>query len=391
MQSIKLFIFLAAVLFCQQSLAQQTPQDEVDIKSYALYEKGAWKELLQYGKTSIAAGQDFTLLRLRMAYGTFMINNFSEAIRQYEAVLKTDADNATAHYYTWLCRKYLNQYELAGQQVKYLSAEVIESAKLKPIALTTAGIESSYKYTDVTPRGNAFYTRVDADLRLGWRMNMLQSVGIYNQTIAEPKFLTVTNNNNISIDQKEYYNRTTINLNSKWQMKLAYHFLNTPFNNYAYNNHIGLLGFQYFGHYFDVKADAIFSKLTDSSRQQYNVQLALYPLGNLNFYTFSTGSLRSTNSGSFNYKQVIGFKLLKQTWGELNGTFGRFSNLIENEGMYVYNAIDINKIKVGGTLYISLSPHILAQVGYTFEQRELYQTSSSFNQHSITGGLSWKM
>lgn len=392
MQSIKLILVLLAVSITGIVNAQQpTAKDEVDIKSYALYEKGSWKELLQYGKTVTKSGQDFLLLRLRMAYAAFMIGNYSEAILQYDVVLREDGENATAHYFKLLCRKYLNQSELAGAEVKHLSRETIDELKLKKVAITKAGTEVSYKMTDYAPRENGLYAAVNASLQLGWNVTMYQSVALFNQTISEPKFIYVTDSNHIAINQKQYYNRTTINLNSKWQIKLAYHYLHTPFNNYNYDNHVGLLGIKYTSAYYDVQADAIVSRLTDTTRQQYDATLGLYPFGNLNLYFFSTGSLRTYNGSAFNLKQVVGFKVMKYTWLEFNGTFGKFTNLAENDALYIFNAVDRNTIKAGTTLYVNPSQHIILHAGYTFEQREIYKSSTLFNQHSITGGLTWKM
>ena len=384
-------MLLAVSMTCTMYAQQIISHDEVDIKSYALCEKGSWKELLQYGKASTKSGQDFLLLRLRMAYAAFMLGNFSEAVIQYDQVLKQDASNSTAHYYTWLCRKYLNQTELSGASVKYLSSEAREEAKIKKVALSSAGTEVSHKTTDYEPRKDGLYAAVNVGLQLGWNVNMFQSVASFNQTIDERKFIYVTDSNNIAINQKQYYNRTTINLNSKWQVKLAYHYLHTPFNNYSYNNHVGLLGIKYSGGYYDVQANAIFSKLTDTTRQQYDAIVNLYPFGNLNLYLFSTGSLRTYNGSAFTLKQVVGFKAMKNTWLEFNGTLGRFSNLIENDALYIFNAIDQNTIKAGATIYVNPSKHIVLHGGYTFEQRETYKSSFLFNQHSITGGLTWKM
>ena len=39
-----------------------------DSISYALYQQGAWKELIQFGNASVAVGQDFPLLRQRLGY-----------------------------------------------------------------------------------------------------------------------------------------------------------------------------------------------------------------------------------------------------------------------------------------------------------------------------------
>ncbi|MBK8507045.1 MAG: hypothetical protein IPL46_35660 [Saprospiraceae bacterium] len=116
----------------------------------------------------------------------------------------------------------------------------------------------------------------------------------------------MNNNNKIAINQVEYYNRIHINLNRHWQLKAAWHYLNTPFNNFKYNNNLLLAGVKYYGSYFDLQADAIVGKLTDTSLQQYNLQLGLYPLGNLKLYSFSTGMLRQQAGSAFNFKQVLG-------------------------------------------------------------------------------------
>jgi hypothetical protein len=181
-----------------------------------------------------------------------------------------------------------------------------------------------------------------------------------------------------------------LNLDKHWQLKVAYHFIHTPFNNLIYNNHLALLGVKYNGTYFNLQADGVVGRLTDSTLKQYNLQLGLYPLGNLNFYSFSTASIRQQGQSAFNFRQVLGAKLLKNIWLEGNITLGTFSNLLENDALYVYNAIDPNKFKGGVTSYITLLKNMVVQLGYTFEQRQLYKKTINYNQHSITGGISWK-
>lgn len=373
--------------------AQKTPRfEEINAKSYALYESASWKALLQYGKESVASGEDFVYLRLRMAYAAFMLQKYSEALKQYEAVFAFDKSNETGHYYSRLCLIYLNKKELADQHLKYFSDAALLKEKIHPIAFTTAGIEASYKTPDFALRGNSIYTRIDISNRWHRNIHMDQGFAIFNQTINEPKLPAVLNNNSIAINQKEYYNRIHINLSRHWQLKTSYHYIYTPFNNFEYNNHAFMAAIKYHGAYVDVQADAIFSRLTDTARQQYDVQLGYYPLGNLNLYGFSTLMIRnSENNNAVNVKQVIGCKLYKNTWLEGNATFGDFSNLFENDALYIYNAIDRNTFKGGATLYLMPGPKLTVHVGYTFEQRNIYLTNNTFNQHSITGGLSWKL
>ncbi|MBK8496643.1 MAG: hypothetical protein IPL50_17850 [Chitinophagaceae bacterium] len=361
-----------------------------DSQSYALYEKAQWKTLLQYGKEAIANGQDFVLLRMRMGYAAFMLGNYSESIKHYEVVLKKDTYNSTAHYYIYWSRVNLNQPEIAMAEVKFLSPGMIGDKNSRAAAFTNAAMEVSLKQASVISRGNPLYFRVALGHRFSHGFHMQQSVATYRQKINEPLLTAVAKNNNININQVEYYNRVMMNLNRNWQLKAAYHYVYTPFNNFIYHNHLLLAGVKYNGTYLNLQADAIIGKITDISTQQYNIQLDLYPLGNLNLYSFSTASLRQQKGSAFNFRQVIGVKLLKQIWLEGNITIGEFKNYAENDALYVYNSIDINKQKAGLTGYISLNKKLSAQLGYTFEQLQLLGTTSTFNQHSITGGLSWK-
>jgi hypothetical protein len=388
------FILLIGILACcALPVSAQTPeQAETDRISYDLYQRASWKELLVYGKEAVRDGRDFNLLRLRLGYAAFMLGNYSEALKHYDALLKRDHANQTAHYYAWLCRTYLNQPELAGYHIKYFPAEWMKDSNRKGLALMGIGAEFSYKSTDQIRRSDASYGRLDVANRWTHNVNMHQAVGFFQQTINEPALSNlVQNKNNINIAQKEYYNKLTLNLDRRWQLKAAYHLVYTPFNNFIYYNHLGMLGLQYHGNYVNWQADAVVGQVTDTIQQQYNLSATYYPLGNLNLYGISTLMLRNrqTHSG-INVKQVVGFKWMKKSWLEANTTLGSFNNLSESDGLYLYNAIDANQFKAGLTMYWLLNKHLMGQLGYTFEQRAIYFYQNTFNQHSITGGLSWK-
>jgi len=382
----------ALVLACLLSLhtqAQENSAYETALqRSWELYEKGDWPLLLQFGRECLQQEQDFALLRHRMGYAAFMTTNYSEALRHYEAVLKKDSYNESANYYSRLCRQYLNQPEQAGAHDKYLSDTMKSQERIRGFAVRKAGIEVSYKNTRQPGRGNGLYARADLYTRITSGIHMQHSFALFNQTIAEPKFFAVINNNQIAINQKEYYNKTIVNLNNRWQFIGAYHYLNTPFNNFIYNNHVGLAGIRYNGNFIAMQADMIIGKLTDTGITQINARIEWLPKGNLDLYIFTTASFRSRNgTNGFNFKPVVGVKVMNRLWLEGNATLGAFNNLVENDGVYVYNAIDPNRLKMGATAYISVGKRYTAQIGYTFEDRTLFQTKQTFQQHSITGGI----
>ena len=395
MQFLKKIFVLFFLFFSLEGRTQDVLSYEaVNIQSYALYEKGSWKELLEYGKNAVAIGQDFTLLRLRMGYAAFMSSDFSQAIIQYEQVLKNDSFNSTAHYYIWLCRTYLNQTELANLQLPFLSDEVLGKEKKQGIVITGAALESSFKTTDLIARGNTFFQYLGVQNRFGSKLTMDMAGSYFNQSIktvptgAPPAGPLKTS----SINQTEYYNKLTFNVHPHWQLKAAYHYANTVFDVSTYQNHAVFAALKYHGNYFDLQVEGIYSNMFDTSISQASLQLGYYPMGNMNLYGISTAIIRNRPLESgFNFKQVIGAKVYKGVWLEANATFGKFKDLFENDAKYLYNAPDKNQFKGGLVSYISLSPKCTLELGYTLEQRALVNNPTNlFTQHSITGGLSWK-
>ena len=82
--------------------------------------------------------------------------------------------------------------------------------------------------------------------------------------------------------------------------------------------------------------------------------------------------------------------MLKNIWVEGRTTLGQYGTLLTNDGLYVYNDIDLKKFRVGGSLYYVASRILTLQMHYAYDRKELYQrTGNHYNQHSITGGIQW--
>jgi len=361
-----------------------------DSSSYKLYQEGRWKDLLQFGKNSINAGQDFILLRLRMGFAAYSLKNYSEAILHYTRVLKEDRYNETAHYFIYWSRINLGQPQIAMASVVKTSAKDIPASQRMKTAFESVNAEVSIKNTDLRDRGNAFYARAGFGHRLSHSFHLEHQFSHYNQIIAESGLESVSNNNRIRINQVEYYNRMLINLSSRWQLKAAWHYVRTPFNNYVYDNNLVLGGFKYYGTYANFQADLVWGKITDTNNTQINLELQWFPFGNMDLYGYSTGMIRTRGETSFLAKQVIGIRVIKNLWVEGNFTSGPFSNLVENDALYLYHAIDPNRFKTGAGIYL-LRGGMILQIGYGFEQRERFGTGIIFNQHAINGGISWKL
>lgn len=381
------------ILFVQLLSVRAVAQEPVtlpaaDSSSYALYQQGQWKELIHYGKALTGQGIDFPLLRMRMGYAAYMTGDYSGAIAHYEKVLKADSYNSIAHYFIYWSRINLGQPEQARASLRYITAPDIPAGQFKNGGIESAGIELSSKTNSITDRGAAMYWRAAAGYRFSQAVHMETALAGYQQQLNEPGLTDVTNNNKVQINQVELYNKLTANLNRQWQLKLAWHYLRTPFNNFSYNNHLFMAGLNYNATYAAVQADVILGRLTDTSSTQLDLQLRLYPLGNMKLYSFSTGTVLDREQTSFIFRQVLGVQVLKPLWLEGHITTGPFRNLAENDALYLYNAIDADRLKAGGTLYVQVKKAVI-QLGYTLEQKERYIQGTIFQQHSITGGIKW--
>ncbi len=388
--SVIIVVFL--LLSFQKLKAQDTLSIEyADRYTYQLYLDANWDQLSTYGNNAISRGIDFTYLRLRLGYAAVIKKNYSEALKHYNHILNKDKSNETARYFVWYCREFLNQSEAANYNVHFFSKENTNKEHLKKYKIKSTGIETSIKSTNDTDRGNAYYTRAFLTTQLGWRLTMSQSAVMFNQQISD-KFLTqVERNDSIPIHQKEYYHLITYSIDHHLQCKAAYHYLYTPFNNIIYHNHLVMLGMKYYGNYLNIQGSFLFGKITDGSFKQFDIQADYYPSGNLGFYASSNISFRQWESDhQINFKEVVGFKVNKKLWIEANTTIGKFSNHVENDGLYVYNAIDPNLMKSGITLYYSPAKKMIVQLGALLEKRESYFTNYIFNQQSINGGITWK-
>jgi hypothetical protein len=396
----KYFLTLLLLAGWYIARAQTISFQQTDSTTYARYVAGDWKGLVEFGNTAVNAGVNYPVLRLRIAYAQFMSQNYSGALAQYQHVLNEDSQNQTAHYYSYLCNQYLGNSNAASYQAGYVDTVTLNKVPVTKCGLIQAGLETSAKISANNNRGTGSYTRASLSNRLGWKLQLDQSVAYYNQSITSNNPVAVQipggplvnqgGTVTFSDSQFEYYAKLGYSVNSNLILLGAYHYLNTSYGTSSYQNHIGLIGLKYSAPYFALQADANFSSITNTNVQQYNGQLSVYPLGNLNLYTTSRISVQSGDVQQTIFNQTLGFKVIKQLWLETNAGFGKMDNYLEADALYVYNAIDITKFKAGGTAFFPLGGHAVIYLNYTFEKKQDFYLNTNYNQHSITGGFTWK-
>jgi len=389
----KYLIFLLFVAMIHTAKAQVNALQVADSVSTDLYNAGNWKQLIAFGNQSIANGTDFTALRLRLAYANFITADYKRALKQYNEVLIKDPYNITARYYAYYCDKYLNDELHAIYNLSYLDEETLRKDGINTPVLTDLNAETGIKQNNDINRNNAFYSRIGIGNRIGWRLQLEQSVSYFNQGIFElydikrPHFKSL----DLADQQKEYYAKMSFAVNQSIAIIGAYHYLNTKFDNTTYNSNLGLIGLKYAGTYIDAQADANFGWLNNKSLEQYNAQLTYYPFGNFDLYAISRASVKELSSAkNFIFDQVLGFKLIKNTWLESSVTLGNLDDYLDADGLYVYDGIDNTTFKCGESAYYQLNNNVQLQLNYFYEKKSDAYQSLKYDQNSVTVGIVWK-
>ena len=132
--------------------------------------------------------------------------------------------------------------------------------------------------------------------------------------------------------------------------------------------------------------------MLDSLLAQVAVSSTYQPFGNLIFYGNSRLSFQKrTHQSQLNFSQMLGFKLSNKLWLETHATLGQIKNLIDNDALYIYDALDAGKFRIGASLLIPFTPKLTFQGNYYFEPKILYLQNNIYNLNSFTLGISWKL
>jgi hypothetical protein len=75
----------------------------------------------------------------------------------------------------------------------------------------------------------------------------------------------------------------------------------------------------------------------------------------------------------------------------VHGTFGEIKNLIDHESLYIYDALDPGKYRIGGSILIPFNTKLTLNTNYFYEKKYLISQNTYYHLHSLTLGFTWKI
>ncbi|MFZ4583450.1 MAG: tetratricopeptide repeat protein [Paludibacter sp.] len=378
-------LFFPVLVMAQQTITYQT----ADSVTFACYLNGDWEKLINYGNEAIRQDVDFKNLRKRLGYAHFVKNEFYFAIKQYEKALQFDKNDMDIILYLYYCGLKTSDATIANFYASKLTLDLQKSEALKSSKLLqSADFELNYKINDdsLDIRSNPTYYRFGIMSRLNYRFNLYQAFSQYTQTV----------NTTTATLQSEYYAGLNFTANAHNSFDIAYHYVGTKVDTTLFGGHL------FFGKYIH-KVGALnygvnTSLLTNlmGNYTQFGVFGGLTFGAKSNFYLNSSLSLVTDSvTTNFIFAQTLGARIAKPLWLEGNITLGNLKNYNDNNALYIYNSLDATVFRAGSSAFLNISKGITLFTNYTYDLKQLddifLNIKYNYNQHSISGGLIWKL
>jgi len=393
-----MYKYLIAFLFFLMPLSAQQKLNTVmvDSTSYNYYLNGNWNELIDFGKDAMKEGIDFNYLQQRMGYAYFVKGNYFAAIRHYNNALRFDAVDPVSHTYLYYSAVNINDLVMARYHLSKLDAENQAMLKVKKTRLVDAvDLEYNYKInkdyainnaltSDL--RSNPHYKRIGLNSQLGYRFSLYQSYSTYSQ-------LTDYINETI---QNEYYVGGVYSLFSRTSLMGAYHYVGTNFTTETDNFQTpGNLWFGKLTHSFNrfdisLSQSSFTNDYIDVSQTGLQFGFTL-PLKGKIYLKSSLYNITESDTSRLVFNQTIGALIARRFWLQGSVTLGNLNNFVDNNALYLYNSMDHTTFRTGGSLFYYLGKHITLFTNYTFDKKLMIDSQYTYKQHSITGGIIWKI
>ncbi|GAA4365059.1 hypothetical protein GCM10023185_35060 [Hymenobacter saemangeumensis] len=368
-----------------------------DSLTLALQLQQRWAALDSVGEEALRLGQDYPALHRRLGQAKLNTGRHAQAVRHYGLALRADALDSTARHGLVLAHLALNQREQAAFLASGLSEPLRRQLRLRAFyAVNYADVEGSIQQGDNIHRRDASFWRLGLGSQLGPRVGLMQSLSFFNQEVQgpppppPPPGMRPLPPPFIPISQWEYHALLGVQLSPAWRAKLSYHYLNSYYGTRFYPSYLAYGALSYTRPYWTAQAGLYGGTITDTTRTQADLRLAVYPLGNLKLYGFGRSSL--IFSGGRRYPNSLlgaGVRLRPWLWAEAFGSWGLVPTLAEADGTYVFNLFDQMSRRSGTSLHILLPYSLALRLHYLAEQRIDRYNLQSYNLHSLTASLAW--
>ncbi len=386
-------IFFVACIVLTGLAQEKINVPAIDQKTYALYLKKDWKNLIKTGKKAERNGINFYYLDYRMGIAYFELKKYMKAIKYFEKLYAQNPKDATLQEYLYLSYLYAGRYSDARVLSLKMNPESKKRLNIRNKNYFINSVEIAGLYDIIENYEYKPDTNQDIEQKI---MTGLNWYGITTEHLIDKENVVKLSFSQNNITYKNTGNETELQDNNYENLKFnQIYFLwnkhvfkgtdllvsgqlltNTTTipqetsmqgrnNRMRYEsttdyNFIGFIGFNHSLSIFNLGIENTFSNLNNEYQIQPAVVLTVYPFANTNFFLKIKPIylLHIYNSGEYYtqkaIQQSLGLALSNKIYFTTTATIGEMKNFTDFAGLYVNNNNDLTKLRLENLINIRL-------------------------------------
>ena len=385
-------IFTILLLSLLIPLYSQRSFQYYDSLTYALYEKGRYKEVVQYGNEALSSGYDYYYLRMRLGIAYYNLKQYDRAGGHFKKAMGFSSEKTGAEYfyYSLIYSGRRDEARLFLCENQALLPDI--SAPCSPL-LAGAYAEGGYKKSSGEARniGDIRFFHAGLLHQPGPRWEIYHGYSNIHQELYSFDYVSngngsgpgpggptdsVERRSDISLVQNEYYARIAYHAGSGLVFSPAFHYqgVSGMENNTAFSLRIEKpIAFMRW------HASAAFSSINDLDQQLYGLGVTLYPLGNTSFYVSATANSHiQEDENSMVYTGQAGIQVVDGFWIDGMYGWGDIYNYADMHAFYLYNIPDVITSRMNISAIFRIARRHSLRAGYLLENKESIDLNTEY-------------
>lgn len=375
------------LLFSFQLQAQQNKDElRIDSLSYQYFINADWNSLIKLTEQAQIANIDFKLFQQRLGYAHYVLGNYYQSMTHYTKALKYDSEDEISKSYLALTAYAVGDFDMGKYYSSKLKKETKDYYFLPQNKFFDAvDVEYNYKINNLAIRSNPNYMRLGINISPTYLFDFYQAISSYSQI----------NDGTSNVHQNEYFGLLSYKVLPRTCVRIGYHYVHTGIIDTLFTdtttNHLLSLNIEQRLNRFAVGIDAAYIS-GDTAQTQIGLYAGLHLKTKLKPYLRSTVyGIQYKGNTRIVFSQLLGLLATDKLWIQSNVTLGNLDKYVDSNGLYFYNSLDPVTFRVGSSAFYYLSPKITLFFNYTFDKKLIVESYSKYNQHSLSGGLIWKI
>ncbi|MGB2273123.1 MAG: tetratricopeptide repeat protein [Flavicella sp.] len=361
-----------------QSNAQETNTLSVNVKSYQLYEKQQWSELIAFGEEALQNETDYFYLRMRIGIAYYEKKNYALAQIHFRKALEFNSTDILAQEYLYYCYVFTGKQEearllsrLFSQKLKSIIGISNKSA-IEEITLETA--QKSPKENYINEGGTAYFQNATY-IQLGLKHNLKNKFSLFHAATYYSQKSNIGD-----VKQTQYYLQATIPLKNQWTLQPAIHLINTKYTNAltsvqnetSDNSFLASFSLSKRIKKTELTVGTTYTDNPQLSQNTYLGRIAYAPLGNSKIilgYTHYTHSAPSNSVQNNSKAPYLYFEPSAKSSIKVSYLDNENSNIAEDNGYLINNAYHLTENRLALLLDFDISKSLTVYGMYQYEQK----------------------